>query len=628
MGARKLLILTFSLFSFFTLSLTAQAFTDVPAGHQYAEAINYLKEQGVVQGYDDGSYRPEQTISRAEFLKILLLMQSTHRSLMEKSEDKGGCFEDVELDSWYQQYVCYAHSAKIVNGDGNDGLFHPGRNVNFVEAAKILGGSGYFYAISSDGFEWYVHYVSALSGKYVIPTDIDTLDHQVTRGEMAEMIWRLRENVDYLDSTQFTFGAQLTVSEHNQYYKIIDGKVYYHGYALALIEGADADTFEPIGDGHSRDEQFVYYEHNRIDVDDPDSFRRYEKCRDGTEYRYCLFYRDEENLYYALVKIEDVNPDSFSFIGSSNYYWTDGEQVYYQNFWSGSNERFVFADADPDNVEVGDNLLYDFANNRVYYYQRLVEGAQADSFGYFIDGETNYYSLYKDADHIYYYDCTDGNGCNLYLLEGADAASFEVVAGDVDEAVSDAGSLFRDDDQYFYVSEYGKGIFKLAPFEFGDYDSFERLESGMYRDQDHLYVTPGYLSRYSNFFDEVLTFDIGENFTFERVNDNYFVVDGEVYFAGDLMEGVSAENLMSFSYSEDLYAALVQDEQSLYFAGKKVEGVDMESIKIENSLCVSDENYFYYLNYDDFAKIDDNEQLILEKVEKEGNTCWDLVYDY
>ncbi len=189
MGARKLFLTTFSLFSFFTLSLTAQAFTDVTADHQYAEAINYLKEQGVVQGYDDGGYRPEQTISRAEFLKIVLLVDQEHREAIEGDDYhnfNNNCFDDVEHLSWYEPYVCYGRHRDIVSGDGDSGLFNPGRNVNFAEAAKIL--RGVFvtsYVNKSESYEWYVVPVNYLSEAYVIPSEIQTLEHQVTRGEMA-----------------------------------------------------------------------------------------------------------------------------------------------------------------------------------------------------------------------------------------------------------------------------------------------------------------------------------------------------------------------------------------------------------------------------------------------------------
>ena len=48
------------------------AFTDVSAGTQYRESISEMKDRGVIEGYADGKFRPLNTINRAEFLKIVL----------------------------------------------------------------------------------------------------------------------------------------------------------------------------------------------------------------------------------------------------------------------------------------------------------------------------------------------------------------------------------------------------------------------------------------------------------------------------------------------------------------------------------------------------------------------------
>lgn len=53
-------------------ALTASVFADVPDGHAHAAAIEYLQAHGIVSGYADGSFRPEATLNRAEFVKIAL----------------------------------------------------------------------------------------------------------------------------------------------------------------------------------------------------------------------------------------------------------------------------------------------------------------------------------------------------------------------------------------------------------------------------------------------------------------------------------------------------------------------------------------------------------------------------
>lgn len=55
-----------------SLPVFAQQFPDVPARHTNSKAINYLVDKGFIAGYPDGSFRPEQAVNRAEALKIFL----------------------------------------------------------------------------------------------------------------------------------------------------------------------------------------------------------------------------------------------------------------------------------------------------------------------------------------------------------------------------------------------------------------------------------------------------------------------------------------------------------------------------------------------------------------------------
>jgi len=47
-------------------------FSDVSSGDYYFDAIDWMEENQIVEGYDDGTYRPFENINRAEFLKIVM----------------------------------------------------------------------------------------------------------------------------------------------------------------------------------------------------------------------------------------------------------------------------------------------------------------------------------------------------------------------------------------------------------------------------------------------------------------------------------------------------------------------------------------------------------------------------
>ncbi len=163
----------------------ALVFQDVQPGiTPYATAIEALKTQGVIAGYSDGTFRPFTTVNRAEFLKIIL-------------ESRGGtfvgsrCFPDVQ-EEWFAPYVCTAKSEGIVGGYP-DGRFKPEQTINFVEAAKILS-LAFKQQVESSG-EWYEGYARAIESSKAIPPSIAGLTNAVTRGEMAEMMWRLTEGL-------------------------------------------------------------------------------------------------------------------------------------------------------------------------------------------------------------------------------------------------------------------------------------------------------------------------------------------------------------------------------------------------------------------------------------------------
>jgi hypothetical protein len=157
---------------------------DVPE-HKYADAIFFIYNNGIVQGYEDGSYKPDQNINRAELLKIVV--ESKYNNEFEAYQNMN-CFSDVYSDAWYAKYVCFAQDMNLVEGY-NDGSFRPANNINFVEALKIVMiGMGYDYEA---GYPWYRNIVEMASENNFIPLDIDMFDDMLKRGQMAEMITRI-----------------------------------------------------------------------------------------------------------------------------------------------------------------------------------------------------------------------------------------------------------------------------------------------------------------------------------------------------------------------------------------------------------------------------------------------------
>lgn len=168
--------------------LPASAFSDVSGKTSYSAAIEAMRQQGVIEGYADGTFKPGATINRAEFLAIILrgLAQD-----FEKNSEGLSCFPDVKAKDWFSAYVCGAREMGIIEGYP-DGLFHPERDINFVEASKIIA-LAYKQEVQQGGSVWYEPYARALDGSKAIPPSIGTFDQRISRGEMVEMMWRIGE---------------------------------------------------------------------------------------------------------------------------------------------------------------------------------------------------------------------------------------------------------------------------------------------------------------------------------------------------------------------------------------------------------------------------------------------------
>lgn len=173
-------------------------FSDVSFMDDHYDAIAALTDMGVFTGYANGSFKPENTINRAELLKILV----EGREIDPSVSTYKNCFTDVGTE-WYAKYVCYAEAQGWVQGY-SDGSFRPGNAVNKVEALKIL--FQVYEAGVDDGkasaalsysdlsrWEWYAAYVEQASALGILEEDSGTDFNpgaSRTRGEMAEELYR------------------------------------------------------------------------------------------------------------------------------------------------------------------------------------------------------------------------------------------------------------------------------------------------------------------------------------------------------------------------------------------------------------------------------------------------------
>lgn len=271
-------------------------FSDVSYDNPFYNAISKLSADGVVDGYSDGTFKPDAIINRAEFLKIVMSGNGftgpdvvsdannysnekitiyvgdgcPHCTVVEdyvtknkyadslkieykevynnvanaeafnadvkrlvldagavgvpflvvkndnamgdtpvidyldsqysfiatdKTLSGGNCFTDVK-DQWFSSYVCKAKELKYVDGY-KDGSFKPSQEVTFSEASKMIANIYKLTVDDSKTEAWYQKYVFALEKANAIPASVTSFSKTLSRGEMADMIYRISSKDSY-----------------------------------------------------------------------------------------------------------------------------------------------------------------------------------------------------------------------------------------------------------------------------------------------------------------------------------------------------------------------------------------------------------------------------------------------
>lgn len=193
---KKILLTCVAIF-FVPIAHAAKLFPDVLPDYQYFEAISALETRDIIHGFPDGYFRPDENVSRAASLKIILLSANVEVTGVAIKNP----FPDVPKDQWFAAYVKKAQEIGVVKGDGN-GNFVPTRNVSRAEALAMLfrtNGttldevrSAPFLDVPT--YAWYAKYFAVakktglLSGKKADP------NHMLTRAELSDLAYRFFKN--------------------------------------------------------------------------------------------------------------------------------------------------------------------------------------------------------------------------------------------------------------------------------------------------------------------------------------------------------------------------------------------------------------------------------------------------
>ncbi|GIN40771.1 S-layer homology domain-containing protein [Heyndrickxia oleronia] len=239
-------------------STNEEIFTDVKANSYYYEYVNELFERSFVNGYKDGSFKPNGLLTRAEASKILALNLG-----LDLTQSFNHTFKDVPADSWAYPYISALREAGIINGY-QDGTFKPNAPITRNEMAKIIV-YGYglepakeitlpFTDVQANN-NWAAPYIQTLYNLGITNGQTSKTyggNSTVTRANMAAFTIRSEKTTDYRENRR---PDENVISSIDGNKMTIGGQVYYikkelqpllHARNLAVLKEANLD-FIKIG---------------------------------------------------------------------------------------------------------------------------------------------------------------------------------------------------------------------------------------------------------------------------------------------------------------------------------------------------------------------------------------------
>ena len=202
---KKLLALVLALVMTLSLcTISNAAFTDAKdVDASYEEAVAVLNGMGVFKGYEDGSFKPEGSITRAEVAAIVYRLYTGDVKDKQAGLYAGyGKFDDMAGAAWAAGYVGFCANAGFVKGYGN-GKFGPSDPVTGYQAlAMILRAVGYGKNGEFEGADWELH-VAQIAQQLKVLKNVKgvSLKAAASRELVAELLFQVAAYVDTVEYT-------------------------------------------------------------------------------------------------------------------------------------------------------------------------------------------------------------------------------------------------------------------------------------------------------------------------------------------------------------------------------------------------------------------------------------------
>ena len=182
---------------------TFAAYSDVEAGTVVSEAVDILSGLNILTGFEDGTFKPAETVTRAQMAAIICRMLGYEDQA--QSSMGSTVFNDVAADHWASGYINVAQAQQIINGYG-DGNYGPEDKVTYEQAVKmIVSALGYDLAAQAKG-GYPTGYLAIASAEGITKNANGKVGDAAVRGTIAVLVYNSLE-VRLMDQTSWSTGS-------------------------------------------------------------------------------------------------------------------------------------------------------------------------------------------------------------------------------------------------------------------------------------------------------------------------------------------------------------------------------------------------------------------------------------
>ena len=222
---KKYLISTFALGMILSTTLSVNADNKVKdiEGHWANKQISKFIENSYANGYEDNTFRPDNQITRAEFVKLV----NKYFGFNEKGVSD---LKDINPKNWYYNDVCIAIKAGYINGY-EDNTFRPDKQITREEAAKIIVSIKNQQDNTCDKLDdfpdkhlvsnWAKPYVEgAIENGYLKGDELKNLRpvSRITRAESVTLLSRIEDKNNDLDDNEYPNDELYPINPENNEY--------------------------------------------------------------------------------------------------------------------------------------------------------------------------------------------------------------------------------------------------------------------------------------------------------------------------------------------------------------------------------------------------------------------------